>query len=732
MSIVFSPRMKKLSSAVVMAIATSLSSVVAHAESLGVIQVESSTITANEKSVTEVSSVSVIDEEAVEIIDPKHLNEVLQTIPGITSDVRGGEVAEIHMRGVGQQEFMGEDTGVAIVIDGVPVRQNGGKVRINLEAIETIKVIKGSASYLYGNTARGGAIVITTKKAKPKDEYSVRVTGGSYGYRDLVGEMYQGKENYALNLNVNARSSDGFWEESALETKSVNGKLRYYLNDHSDLTFAVDMTDKYEEAIRGSVTGVSDALENPEGVADGDISFTKDNEVDLNKYFISYENELASGSNLMVTGYHYSDLFDFMSTPYDSDANGTEDKHGTENSEDLIQQGVKAEYRTTLAKSALMLGMDVGTVRFNDYVETNADYSATVRGRTSNYWDGESTDLNSDEDKSALYAELKSPVTDKLTTTLNLRYDRQDVDYTVRVLDSDGTTWTDTSTSRSDSFRNNSYRLGLAYGMSDNSTFFTSVSSAFRVPTMDQKYQGDFDATKQNNPDLDVETSTNYEVGVRGKQPFADNHLNYEVTLFQIDTKDIISRADGTYYRNSLYHDNVGNARNRGLELNLSSNHSSIVYFDLSYAYLDAVYTKHDPFISGSDADADGNDDVYNLVGNQLPRTPHHTMDVTVGFKPTSQLTLLSELYMKSEYYADEENQVLMPGHHALNLQARYRTMGDALEWYLKLDNVFDNHFFRTAYVTQDRDGDDILTDEDASLFVDPGRVFYAGVKYTF
>ena len=706
----------------------------AQAEDLGMIQVESSTITTREQTQTEASTVSTIGEETIKIIDPKHLNEVLQTVPGLTADVRGGEVAEIHMRGVGQQEYMGEDTGVAIVIDGVPVMQNGGKVRINLGAIKTIKVIKGSASYLYGNTARGGAVVITTKKPKNKNEYSVSAVAGSYGYSDFVGTMYKSTDDYALHLNANVRSTDGFWEESALETESINGKAQYYINDHSDITFAADITDKYEEAIRGSSTGVTAATENPEGVADGDISYTSDNNVDLDKYFITYENSLSNDSNLLVTGYYYNDLFDFRSTPYDSNADTSEDSYGTSNNEDIIQRGIKSEYQTKVAQSALMVGIDVGRVRFNDYVETVADFSATVRGRTSNYYNGELTDLHSNEDKLALYAELKSPVTDKLTTTLNVRQDKQDFDYSVRVLDSDGTTWTDTTTARKDSFTNTSYRAGLAYELNDKKIIFSNISTGFRLPTISQKYQGDFDSSKQNNPNLDVETSINYEIGVRGQKPLADNRLNYSLSLFQIDTKDIISRADGTYYRDSLYYDNVGEASNRGLEMTLSSDHASKVYFDLSYTFLDAFYTKHDPFISQSDADGDTIDDVYDLVDNQLPRTPKHTVDISLGYKPTSQLTFLSEIYYRSDYYADEENLVEMDGHHVLNLQARYKTKlsGNSLEMFIKVDNVFDDHFFRTAYVNQDRDRDDVLTDEDASIFVDPGRVYYAGLEYMF
>ena len=701
---------------------------------LETVVVDSSTITINKQSKTEVSTVSVIDEETIKIIDPQHLNQVLQTIPGVTADVRGGEVAEIHMRGVGQQEFMSEDTGVAIVIDGVPVMQNGGKVRINLEAIEAVKVIKGSASYLYGNTARAGAVIITTKKAKNKNEYSAKVEAGSYGYRDVVATAYKGDDKMAFNINANYRSDDGFWEESSLETKSVNGKLQYYIDDSSDITFAADVTDKYEESIRGNVRGVTEARANPAGVADGHISFTKDNEVSLNKYFVTYQKSLADDSNLMVSAYQYSDLFDYQSTPYDSDADSIEDKHGTQNSEDLTQSGIKSEYRFGAPSTAMMLGLDVGQTDFQDRVDTTATYSATVRGRTSNYYDGEYTDLNSDENKVAIYGELKNSLTNKLTTTLNARYDIQKFDYSVQVNDYDGSVWSLNTAKRDDSFENASYRAGLAYSVNDAAVVFSNISTGFRVPTISQKYWGDFDSSKLNNPDLDVETSINYEIGLRGNTRVADNKLNYEVSLFQIDTQDIISRELGTYNRDSDMNKNVGDARNRGLELSLGSDRAKTVSFNLSYTYLDARYTRHDPFISGSDADADGNDDVYNLVGNDLPRAPKHTLEIMANYKATKQLRFTSELFLRSESYADEENQVQMPGYGFVNLWAGYNTKlnGNTMEYFVKINNVLDNHYFRTAYIIQDRDGDDVLTREDASLFVDPGRVYYAGIKYVF
>jgi iron complex outermembrane receptor protein len=271
-------------------------------EYLDLITVESSTIGVKNSKATEVSSVSYINEKQIENINPKHINELLQSIPGITSDVRTGEVVEIHMRGVGQQEFMWEDTGVAIVVDGVPLWQNGGKVRLNLSEIKSVKVIKGGASYLYGNTALAGAVIITTNKTKGEDSFLVSVESGSQKSEDYKVAFTQAFENISFSLNGNYRRTDGFWVDSNFWSKSVSSKISYYIDDTSDITLGIDKTKKYEQASRSSVTGVSEAKTTPEG--NGRNSYQKDNNVKLDKYFLTYVKDFDNDSNLMVNIYN--------------------------------------------------------------------------------------------------------------------------------------------------------------------------------------------------------------------------------------------------------------------------------------------------------------------------------------------------------------------------------------------------------------------------------------------
>ena len=92
---------------------------------------------------TEASLVHDISGQEVDKRRPENLIQVLRAIPGVTADLTSGDEIKIKLRGVENQRYMGEKPGVAIVIDGVPVFERTGKVNIDIDNIESIKVIKG-------------------------------------------------------------------------------------------------------------------------------------------------------------------------------------------------------------------------------------------------------------------------------------------------------------------------------------------------------------------------------------------------------------------------------------------------------------------------------------------------------------------------------------------------------------------------------------------------------------
>ncbi|MBN2870839.1 MAG: TonB-dependent receptor, partial [Campylobacterales bacterium] len=249
------------------------------------------------------------------------------------------------------------------------------------------------------------------------------------------------------------------------------------------------------------------------------------------------------------------------------------------------------------------------------------------------------------------------------------------------------------------------------------------------------------DSKVLNNPDLKPEEAINYDLGIRGTLPLADNALSYEATLFWLDRKDYIMSSIGQYaaatVANPQKYENIGGMRSKGLELSLKSDSRKTFSFNMAYTYLDAYFTQYDNFYLGL-----GNPYVpatytqihYDLTGNTVPRTSRHTFNLIGNYNVTPSTLLSAELTAKSSYYADELNQLKMPGYGVVNLLARHsEKWGDfTFDLFARVDNLFDKFYFNTARSSSDRDYNGIYDQEDLSLTVNPGRTYTAGLSVKF
>ncbi|MDX9995444.1 MAG: TonB-dependent receptor plug domain-containing protein, partial [Rhodocyclaceae bacterium] len=196
---------------------------------------------------------------------PENMIEILRSIPGVTADLSSGDEIKIKLRGIENQRYMGEKPGVAIVIDGVPVFERTGKVNIDLDNIESIKVIKSGASYLFGDDALSGAVIITTKRGAKYKGVTVSADVGAWDYnRQLVRAGFAGDWGTG-HLQVTHRAGDDYYWQSAYQTDNIDGNLRFYLTDTSDLTFGFEKSDRAKDK-HGSVKGATQAQLDPMGI----------------------------------------------------------------------------------------------------------------------------------------------------------------------------------------------------------------------------------------------------------------------------------------------------------------------------------------------------------------------------------------------------------------------------------------------------------------------------------
>ncbi len=707
----------------------------------------------------EPSNISVISGKKVDDAHIQNAIQVLQSIPGVTADLSSGDEIKIKLRGIENQRYMGEKPGVAIVIDGVPVFERTGKVNIDLDNIESIKVIKGGASYLFGEDALAGAVVITTKRGAKYAGVTVGGEVGSFGYRKQLARVGFSGEKGNGHIQLSSRESDDYYFQSAYKTDYLDGNFNLYLSDTSDLTFGFEKSDRAKDK-HGSVKGATQAELDPQGILGRD--YTRKYDVGLQKLNLTYSNNYTPQSNVLLMGYEYRDHTTFWSGPQSLYPNGTAvlptdpnyyDAYTILNDWHQIQRGVKGEWRSTTGSVAWLAGLDV---RRNEYQQLNkagvnycsrklgpgcAPGAAVTAGTVM-------TDDTTDESINALYGEVKfRPATD-WTLTFNGRHDALSLDYQGRPGKDNG----NVAFSRSKSFDVNSWRAGANYAVNPALDVYGNLSTGFRTPTVDQLYRGTMSPSSgktANNENLRPEQSLNMELGLRTKTEWFGLGMDVDAAVFQIDRKDYIMAVNGQYAGSSPTiqekYDNIGGVRNRGFELSLKSDKRRPFSFDLAYSYIDARFTQYDNFylVLGSIYATTPTMVRYNNTGNAVPRVPKHQLNLTGYWQASDKLRFSLEMDAKSWSYADEINQEKLPGRALFNLLANYDLkekgpLGAKWSFFARVDNLFDRKYWVTARGTNDQPNyltgayDNLYNAQDLSIVVGKPRFWSAGLSATF
>ena len=712
----------------------------ARAGDMGVIRVESTTIDDRfEAKRGEASNVTVISGKKVDRAHVESVKQILDAVPGITTELQSQDSLKIHIRGVENQRFMGEKPGVAVVIDGVPVFERTGRVNINLDDIESIKIIKGGASYLFGDDALAGAVIITTKRGARMAGYRLSGEAGSFGYRRGLARAGFAGEKFAGHVQVSHRGGNGYHFQSDYRADYLNGKLQAYLTDASDLTFGWSLARRKKDS-HGAVDGVTQAMLDPRSVQGRD--FARKFDVNLGKFYLTYANDLNDASNLMLNLYQFGDHTKFWSSPVKYDARGRPvtdiNAYANDNDYKQVQRGLKGEWRAGGSRLGWMGGVDVRDNSYTNFVRVMRDYKRSPSPRSPVVRAGTiAADNKTRERVYAGYGEIKWRPWAPLTLTANARFDRINLHY-------DDHLPTAAAPSLGKGFSVWSWRGGWSWDVTDALEFYGNVSTGFRAPSIRQLFAGDISPTggTSSNPNLKPERAVNYEIGMRGRLD-ALWGLDWDVALFRIQRKDYILDVAGQYnFAKGTTHQyqNIGGMRNQGVEVSMKTDPGRVLSMNVAYTFLDARFTRYDRFglVLGNPFNPrPGAHRIvyYNNAGKRVPRAPMRRLFLAAHVRPLDGLTLTGEMNAQSSYFADEINQLRIGGQTVFNLVANYdahvgKDVG--LSFFARVDNVLDRFYYNTARAYRDRNNDFIYNAEDLSLVVNPGRRWTAGLTATF
>lgn len=157
-------------------------------------------------------SVSVVTEADLTQRRDQTLAETLAALPGISFVQQGpfGNTGTLRIRGV-------DGRYLAVLIDGIRVSDpSGTTVSFDFGSLTTadvgrIEVLRGSQSALWGGSAVGGVINITTRAATEDGMHQTAMAeGGSFGTAKLSYGLTQKDDRMEMSFNLSHLRTDGF------------------------------------------------------------------------------------------------------------------------------------------------------------------------------------------------------------------------------------------------------------------------------------------------------------------------------------------------------------------------------------------------------------------------------------------------------------------------------------------------------------------------------------------
>lgn len=480
------------------------------------------------------ASVSVIEREELERDGETSLGGVLNRLPGLNVTRSGGfgTAAQLTIRGAGPRY-------VAVYVDGVRVDDPTGITTefdfgsLAIDDIERLEVLRGSQSALYGGSAVGGVVSVTTRRPQ-QDGFSqeAAVEGGSnntFGGRYTLAFRDSRMET---SVTLAHRRSDGFsaWEGALPRTPGLE-------RDGFDMT-RLSAYFRYQ-ASEALAFGFSAFTQRTRAEYDGYGNPSADNESQRREWGGRAFAELDTGvtrHELSLSHYDITRRFNEGGAPagwYEGDRTSLAYQGSTSVNEGLT----------------LVWGADTTVDR--------GEYEASLAGRESMRTMG------------AFGQALWSP-TAGLDIAATARVDRN----------RDFGTFT-------------SGRISAAWQASDTLTVRGAVGRGFTAPSLNQRFGANFGATMvAPNPNLQPETSRSAELGV----DWRSGDVSLGATVFRIDTDNAIewcgAWADPCTFAlppgfTNAYQNIPGVTRRQGVELSASAPLNDRLTLGANYTYTD-------------------------------------------------------------------------------------------------------------------------------------------------
>lgn len=625
--------------------------------------IETITVTAtrnNQSLLTLDSNLSHIDNASLALVAHEHVSQALVRVPGGWISRGNGQE---HLTAIRSPVLTGAGGCGAFYMaqDGVSLRAPGfcnanQLFDVNSEQAQSIEVLRGPASTLYGSNAVHGVVNILTPNPLDKNESTFGLTFGPHDYMrgDLTVSGQKG--DHGFMVYGNGTSDGGYKDDSGFDQQKVNF-IHQYQDDNLTIKNVIATTNLNQETA-GFITGEEAYKDkglkrknpNPEAFRD-------------NKTFRAYSQIALTLENNMR----------FSVTPYVRWAETTFLQHFLpwksleENEQESV--GFQSQLEVVNEQMTLLVGLDADVTK-GSLLETQAEaFSTTIPA-------GEHYNYNVDAKVYSPFAKAIWRATERLQLSAGYRYEYSEFDYHNKL--SDGSACGDgvencrftRPASQKVDYHESSYQLGANYQLTPSHRIYGQFSTGYRAPQATELFRLQ---AGQTIADLQAEQIKSIEVGVRGQA----GSLFYDVNLFSMDKDNFIFQDTSRQ--------NISNGR--------TSHHG--IEFAASYQLPNNFYLKGNGTVANHKYDASLTLSRVDINGNEIDTAPQHMGSMQLGWQENGKLAELEWVHL-GNYFLNPENTAEYAGHNLLNLRTKI-AINNQLSVSVRLLNITDEDYAERA-----------------------------------
>lgn len=665
-------------------------------------------------------SISKITPKTITETKPRDILELLNKVPGVVMTNLNNEQHSMSIR-----QPMGSTNAYHLYLeDGIPIRTMGvfnhnSLIEINVPAIQSIEVVKGPASSIYGPEAIGGSINFINPKPTALTTVKAGVQVDNYGYRryNLASTGSLSKRlGYAVNLNK-THQSNGWLANTDFDKLALTTRLDYKISPKTLLWSSYTHID-YETQASGSVDSVGFYSK----IYPSATGFTY-RKVYAKRFRTTLEHQWNE-RNASSLSLYYRDNAVLQSANHTISWVQGRDSAKTESNDARFRSyGLVAQHNTSFpflsAKLLAGISADITPHRFfSNPLILNAILRQdglsveryTVRSNDPNVF---ITNFDSEIKNLGAWLQTEFLPFKNLKAVAGLRYDRFSYDYNRLP-----TQTQPLIASGSKSFDKLIPRVGATYSIGKNKALFAHFSKGFVQANLSTL----FNPANPQGLDLEPANFTNFEIG--GWASLIKNTLFIDVAVYQLKGRNEVINIRQP--DNSSLPTSVGRTLHRGVEYGLNYNPSREITLRLSAT--NALHRFEQFELSKRQSDA-----VKNVDGKVMPSSPNFIANAEITYRPkwVKGFRIAAEWQRMSEWYQNQINTVKYSntgflgakGISLLNLRTGYQWK--EFELFVNVYNVTDELYAHTA-----SRGNNL---SDKSSF-NPGapRVFNFGIQYHF